>query len=481
MTDQEIEEREKALMNHPLVLGRCSKNSDEGEGYTIFKNTNEEMVKKIKAVTVPQDTWIEKDGFMTGGAKGVSRVEKKLNDTQFLCVDEHGHYFIKKADTFEESSNTDLLQKINEEFDAAEILTESLGELYTDNGYGVVKFMGFKEYLKEKWDDYADNKKKIEDMHRPYGSMGRIYSTEIGAYLDTYGGIILSEGEIGGSSMFCHINKDGNVVNRDYNYDIKWPLQSKKKTREDLIQEILDEIPEGKYEHYGNKWFGDKFCFVMQQVEEGEENDRKGVILFNLTKIDHQGNGRYKNWRSGSVKKPKSAKPSSRDHLLAEILPFVNKLEFGKEEGDVDLTKYINYSNLEVKQEAPKKRVQKTKIKEKGYDVRDWSSKETAKWLFTDDYEDLTKALEEFSNGINVGHNEDLIKDWTIEMLEDGDLPSFSFNKGEKQPNHSKFKGLVKYPFGINCTYKVDEGDAVEITWAHSIYRTDVVDFEIVE
>lgn len=60
-------------------------------------------------------------------------------------------------------------------------------------------------------------------------------------------------------------------------------------------------------------------------------------------------------------------------------------------------------------------------------------------------------------------------------------LPSFSFDKGDKQPNHDKFKGLVKYPFGINCTYEVAEGDACEITWAHSIYYTDVVDFEIVE
>lgn len=74
MTEEEIKEREAVLWDHPLVLGRCSKDSEEGEGYTIFKNTNEEMVKNIKTIDVPTDTWIEKDGFMTGGAKGVSRI-----------------------------------------------------------------------------------------------------------------------------------------------------------------------------------------------------------------------------------------------------------------------------------------------------------------------------------------------------------------------------------------------------------------------
>ena len=162
MTDKEIEDREKALMNHPLVLGRCAKNSEEGEGYTIFKNTNEELVKKIKAVTVPADTWIEKSGgWPHNGAKGVCKVDRQLNDTQFLCVDEHGHYFLKEADTFEESSKKDLLQKINDEFSAADILTESLGTLYTSNGYGVVTFEMYDTHLKNRWADFEEKKDRI--------------------------------------------------------------------------------------------------------------------------------------------------------------------------------------------------------------------------------------------------------------------------------------------------------------------------------
>jgi hypothetical protein len=90
------------------------------------------------------------------------------------------------------------------------------------------------------------------------------------------------------------------------------------------------------------------------------------------------------------------------------------------------------------------------------------------------------RVLKNLESGIEVGESEDAIKDLTIEFPTDGDLPSFSFNKGEKQPNHDKYKGLVKLPHGCNFTFKVEEGDACEITWAHSIYYTDVIEFELV-
>ena len=93
---------------HQLVLGTCAKNSEEGEGYTIFKNTNQDIVGQIKAMNVPSDTWIE-DGFMTG-AKGNCKIDKKLNDKQFLCIDEHGHYFVKDSESFKDTNRKDLLE-----------------------------------------------------------------------------------------------------------------------------------------------------------------------------------------------------------------------------------------------------------------------------------------------------------------------------------------------------------------------------------
>jgi hypothetical protein len=92
----------------------------------------------------------------------------------------------------------------------------------------------------------------------------------------------------------------------------------------------------------------------------------------------------------------------------------------------------------------------------------------------------LIAALVNIENSIDIPKNEDIVKDWLENMLNDFDLPSFSFSKGEKQPSHSKFKGLVKLPYGCNFTFKVEEGDAVEISWSDSIYQTDVVELEMV-
>jgi hypothetical protein len=65
-------------------------------------------------------------------------------------------------------------------------------------------------------------------------------------------------------------------------------------------------------------------------------------------------------------------------------------------------------------------------------------------------------------------------------ILESCDLPSFSFNKGEIQETHDDFKGLAKLPHGCNFTFGICEGSAEEISWAHSIYCTDIVDVELV-
>ena len=66
------------------------------------------------------------------------------------------------------------------------------------------------------------------------------------------------------------------------------------------------------------------------------------------------------------------------------------------------------------------------------------------------------------------------------ELLKGDDIPSFSFNKGEAQPDHSDFLGLIKLPHGCRFAFEVEEGDACEITWAHSIYNTDIVFFKFV-
>lgn len=472
---------------HPLVIGKCAKDSEEGDGYTIFKNTDEELVKKIKSVTIPKDTWIEDGGFMSNGAEGVCRVDKKLNDEQFLCIDEHGTYFIKEADSFSETNRRDLLQKINEEFSSAKILNDSLGPLYTYDGYGTVKFLMYDEYLKNAWSDYKENEDRIHEMHRPYDSMGRVYAVETGIYLDTYSGIHVSYGEIDTHGMFCHINEDGNVVNRDYNCDIEeLYLGKSQKTRQDLVEEILKKIPDVNYKFAGNRWYSKKVAFILEVPEEETKREEvggadRGILAFSLHELSHTSGDTYKS-HGLKATAPKKTIDVKRDHILAQILPIINSLEFGGEK--INIGSYIDMTVTEIPEEVPKKRIQKTKIDESKFEVFDFTTEDSRGEYFSDDssFGEIIKAAENFSNGIDQGASETIIIDSIYELMNNHYcLPSCSYSKGEKEPNHSKYKGLIKLPYGVNVQFKIAEGDAVEITWAHSIYETEIVNVEIID
>jgi len=70
------------------VIGKGKKDSDI-EGYTIFKNHDEELVAKIKAVTVSEETFEYEDIFSS--ESGTCRVEKEM-DGQLLCIGPNKRY-----------------------------------------------------------------------------------------------------------------------------------------------------------------------------------------------------------------------------------------------------------------------------------------------------------------------------------------------------------------------------------------------------
>jgi hypothetical protein len=290
---------------HPLVLGPSKTES----GYTVFKNVDEELVSKIKALNVPSETWIESNWL--SGAKGVCRIDKKLNDNQFLCVDEHGHYFVKDANSFEDTNRNNLLNKINNEFSVADYLNENM-KLFTHSGYAHIKFLSSK-------------------TDESYDALGRVSKTEIGYELDTYDGITLKE--LSGkwcSIMFCFFNEEGNIENRDYNIDFKDYFENKPKTREDLINGISSLIPDVEYKHAGNKWFSNSFAFVLDESgdEEDDEDDKEDdeIIIFRLNKLPHKSGDNYGD-RYYKARVPLKFTEVKRDSILERIIPLINKLE----------------------------------------------------------------------------------------------------------------------------------------------------------
>ena len=80
----------------------------------------------------------------------------------------------------------------------------------------------------------------ILDKRTALTSLGRISSYDQGISISTWRGIKISEKGGGwGGTMFAHLNEDGNIVNRDYNIDLKKFIGNKNNTPIQIIAGFL--------------------------------------------------------------------------------------------------------------------------------------------------------------------------------------------------------------------------------------------------
>jgi hypothetical protein len=450
---------------NPLIVGKAGKE----DGYTVFKNVNKDIVNDIKTMEGTPDTFPFIEGFtMEFPVWGEDcKIVKELDETQLLGITNQGKYFVIFKKDLKELCGDSLMDEINLKYDVVDIINESLGDIYTHDGYRKLIFHGYKHTL-ERYKDH-DDFEKIKKRHKKHDELFRVSAVEVGVTLDKYKGLHLVENHgTMSSGMFCWLNKEGNIENRDYNLDLGPMLDNKPKTKEDLINEIIEEIPDVSYKRYGDKFYSKDFAYVIGNTGDDEIDDRGARTVFYMEYLPSRGGDSYGAYRTKKIKMPKRAVESSKEELLSVILPLVNECSFGEK---VDLSKYI--STYEEVETVPVKRVQKTKIKEKDF---------TQVFDMTDTQnEDLRKACYNISNGIDSPKNEDIVIELLRYELQDWDLPSYSFDKGECQEDHSDFIGLVQLPHGCNYKFEVEEGDAIELRWDHSIYETLVVDLELID
>lgn len=383
------------------------------KGHSIFRNPNTKMVEEIKKITLDDDTFdylSHKNCIMS----------QKLNEKQCLCMCDKDIYFIISTDQYSTLLHDKLISIINEKFNVVEILNEYFCPIYSD----FMTIIGFKKMDKNNFIIKYPLETIIEGLK---------YSLE-------YDRIILSEYK-DEEYYECWLNEDGNIVvsNR---FNTKLENTSKQKTKEDLLSDLLQFIPDIKYKNYANMWYADEFTFDLDDNE----------TIFKI--VRHQ---RYN--------PPKTSIDVDRKHLISKILLKVQKYDI---KGEIDFSEYI----IEQIPQKPVLRKQKTKLKKSLYEIFDYSQIEIE--------ENILKALQNIENSIDIDMNDEIVKEWLEEELQYDGLPSFSFNKGEIQENHSKYIGLVTLPHGCNYTFKVAEGDASEISWSHSIYHTDIIDLELV-
>ena len=315
------------------IIGKTDKNNPAGKGYTIYRNSNEELVKAIKAVKpTPTD-------FKHGFHENVNIV-KKLDDTQYLCLDGSGDYLVIKESELADSKGDNLLDDINNQFDVSEHILDSIGPLYTEDGYRRVEFSSYKKVLEKNKDH--ENIDNLLWIFKGWDSMDRVTSNHVGVQLNVGNDISLMNtinSDYSGSSMFCHFDKDGNIVNRDYNEDLTRYMGNEPKTKRDLIEEVIAAIPDVKYQNYGKKWFANDFMFTLEDIDEAANDFVRATTVFHLSHLQSKGDGKYGDRWSGVKKMPKSVVEVDKNHLLRVILPLVNETEFGEK---VDLSEFID-------------------------------------------------------------------------------------------------------------------------------------------
>ena len=189
------------------------------------------------------------------------------------------------------------------------------------------------------------------DSNYDYDDMSKMsisqYGLKFGA--NEYG-IYLSEHDgRWNSTMFCHLNLDGNIVNRDYNINLTNYFKNKPVLKTGIIEEIIEAIPDIPYKNIGNKWFAEEFAFVLKekQIEENDEDKRsESKSIFALERLLAKKNGNYSQQYGLKAKmRKRGLTVVDRNHILKQILPLVNETRFGGE--PVDLSKYINFETEE--------------------------------------------------------------------------------------------------------------------------------------
>lgn len=226
--------------------------------YTIYKNHDEELVKKIKALKKP-------DTFYLWNKSGKFKVNKALNDKQTLCInvqegglDEGGiQYEIIDSADIPELLRESFLLLINKTYPVQDNFLTNFGDVYTSRGKIVEVRCGF--FGDNQPDNYKDVSVRYHNWEADKGSDAYVYE----------------ESHEGASNGFIFFNEDGNYVVRDYNQDLlelnrhNVDIPDREKEVEKFLS-FFDKYETLEHLEGSTKWFTDEVCLHLW--DEDEEN-----------------------------------------------------------------------------------------------------------------------------------------------------------------------------------------------------------------
>lgn len=217
--------------------------SKDHSGYSVFENTNKELVKKIREVTIEDIEYVPGD-IIYHIRFGECEVITKIGQYEYV-LQKDDHKFVYKLDDKEKR----LLQKINDLFDIGDYFIDNFGILASNNIIitGITKREKHMVYH----DVQIDGSKIIwYDLSFPKYEFNKGYKT-----------------------FSCFFDINGNYVNRTYNFDIE-----KSKKIENIKQFLLDSFLKDIKENfdfptnmlYVNNdktiWFNDNYAYSINET-----------------------------------------------------------------------------------------------------------------------------------------------------------------------------------------------------------------------
>ena len=228
------------------------------QGLSYYENPDTELVKKIQALPREEKTF-------NHWSKGFSTVDRELPNGNIMCTAEGGDVFTLTKDEVEEHLSRQHIDKICKEFDIYGFFTKNF--LPLKNGSSIL---------------HKVENKYPQMMNDGYDSVNPVMQRE-DWYIVNGCYSMKAERNIGHCSGMLFFNEQGEIVNRDYNYDFNkvHPFKSK----EDYINEVVAEFDkyEGKVINHSGTWYLDDYCYIFHAPEgrelyiEKKEKQREGI------------------------------------------------------------------------------------------------------------------------------------------------------------------------------------------------------------
>ena len=244
------------------------------KGYSVFENTDKELVEKIKAVKVVEDITKIHDMF-----QGECDVIEVISDTEVLAKNKDVKHIVLNPDSAKEK----LLQAINDQFYVGDYFTKNFGTIAKGGEIilGIEDIMPPNPYRKESYDEVSTASLKTSKIDTSF------YEGFEFEYADCYG------------SVSCFFNENGDYVNRDYNFDIENyesvdPNEYKKKQVDDFIQQVSERVSNELYHIEGtNTWFSKTFAYELNVDSEDDEIYKSFRVYVDAKPKQGSGNAYY--------------------------------------------------------------------------------------------------------------------------------------------------------------------------------------------